>query len=371
MLAGVYRRAGPGAPGGSGSGRPRRGWRPWTVRPPAGGPRCRTRLDGGPDGYGSDAAYRIRGPKWFCSNINADWFLVTARQESGPGAGAVALFLVPAFVDGRRNGHAIHRLKEKLGTRELATAEVTFDGATAWRVGPPDRGVGFLLRHVLTPSRVACVLFSAGALRRAERLVTSYAEFREAFGRPIVEYPLVRRALDGIADARRRALAVSFELLRLWETAESAGYDTEEGRDFRVLLSLAKPVLTRVATTELHEALMVLAGNGVVEDFSPLPRLYRDSVIMETWEGPHNVLFTQALRDLARFQVRPDAFLERVTNGPRPELAPALTSAMAAGLEPGSVEDGTTRMADLAPDIVAAVAGGVLESRGTRAAGEG
>lgn len=314
-----------------------------------------------PDGPGSRDAYRIHGQKWFCSNINADWFLVTARPASGPGAGEVALFLVPALVDGHRNGYIIERLKDKLGTRELATAEVEFDGARAWMVGPPEHGIGFLLRHVLTPSRFACGLFAAAALRRAERLVTSYAEFREAFGRPIADYPLVGRTLDAVADARRQALSVSFELLRLWEAAEAADYEGEEARDFRVLLSLAKPVLTRLATEQLHEAMMVLAGNGIEERFSPLPRLFRDNVIMETWEGPHNVLLTQALRDLSRFEVIPEAFLGRVTGAPRPDLAVPLSQAMNAARDPGAVEDGTTLIADLAPDLVAAVAERVVE----------
>ena len=306
-------------------------------------------------------AHRLHGQKWFCSNINADWFLVTARPDTGTGADEVAVFLVPARVDGRRNGYTIDRLKDKLGTRELATAEVTFDGALAWMVGPPDRGVGFLLRHVLTPSRFACALFSAAALRRAERLVTSYARFREAFGRAIVDYPLVRRDLDAIREARRQALAVSFELLRLWEATETAGWEGTEARDFRILLSLAKPVLTRLGTERLHTAMMVLAGNGIEERFSPLPRLHRDGVIMETWEGPHNVLFTQALRDLARFEVLPEAFLERVTGRPRADLAARLGEAMRTALEPGAIEDGTTMMADLAPEVVAAVGEGVLE----------
>ncbi|MGK7311364.1 MAG: acyl-CoA dehydrogenase family protein [Candidatus Longimicrobiales bacterium M2_2A_002] len=311
-------------------------------------------------------AHRLHGQKWFCSNINADWFLVTARPDSGPGADEVTVFLVPARVDGQRNGYTIDRLKDKLGTRELATAEVTFDGALAWMVGPPGRGVGFLLRHVLTPSRFACVLFSAAALRRAQRLATSYAEFREAFGRAIVDYPLVQRDLDAIEKARRQALAVSFELLRLWEATETAGWKGQEARDYRVLLSLAKPVLTRLGTERLHTAMMVLAGNGIEERFSPLPRLHRDSVIMETWEGPHNVLFTQAVRDLARFEMLPDAFLERVAGRPRADLAARLGEAMRATLEPGAVEDGTTMMADLAPQLVAAVAEGVLEDVPTR-----
>ncbi len=305
----------------------------------------------------SDGAYRIHGQKWFCSNINADWFLVTARpgvpeKEVGP----VGLFLVPAFTGGHRNGYTVDRLKDKLGTRELATAEVTFDGARAWPVGAPDRGLPHLLRYVLTPSRFACAVFAAGAMRRAERLATEYAEFREAFGRPIARYPLVRRALETLRENRRHALVVSFELLRLWEAAEASGYREREAIDFRILLSLAKPVLTRTATTQIHEAMMVLAGNGIEERFSPLPRLYRDSVIMETWEGPHNVLFTQALRDLRRFEPNPADFLERVTGSPRPDLARSLERAMEHGAAENS--DATLAMADIAPAIIEAVAVG-------------
>ncbi len=318
-------------------------------------PANRTRAE--PEGDGR-AAYRLHGQKWFCSNINADWFLVTARPESGAGAGEVAVFLVPAYVDGGRNGYTIDRLKDKLGTRELATAEVTFEGARGWMVGPPDRGVGFLLREVLTPSRYGCVIFAAGALRRAEWLATRYAEFREAFGRPIADYPLVRRTLETLTEARGQALTVCFELLRLWEAAEASDYRGQEARDFRILLSLAKPVLTRMATARIHEAMMVLAGNGIEERFSPLPRLYRDSVIMETWEGPHNVLFTQALRDLVRFEMEPEVFLRRVTGASRPELAETLADALSRARDDDTADDGTVRMADLAPDLMAAVAEG-------------
>lgn len=306
-------------------------------------------------------AYRIHGQKWFCSNINADWFLVTAKPGVSTGGSSthtpadlpVGLFLVPAYLGGHRNGYTIDRLKDKLGTRELATAEVTFQGARAWPVGPLERGLPLLLRYVLTPSRFACVLFAASALRRAERIIAGYARFREAFGQPIARFPLVRRTIDAVADARRRALIVTFELLRLWEASEAAASREEAALDFRILLSLAKPVLTRLGTQQLHESMMVLAGNGIEERFSPLPRLHRDAVIMETWEGPHNVLLTQALRDFQRYGLEPGPFLERVTGRPRPQLAEALAEAV----RPDQ-SDGTIAMADLAPAIIDAVAAG-------------
>jgi acyl-CoA dehydrogenase len=294
-------------------------------------------------------AWRIDGAKWFCSNINADWFLVTAKPD---GADAVGLFLVPAFVGGSRNGCTIERLKDKLGTRELATAEVRFDGARGWAVGPVERGLPLLLRYVLTPSRFACVLFAAAVLRRAERVVRDYAAFREAFGRPIAEYPLVRRALDALTAARSDALVVCFELLRLWEAAENASSRGDDALDFRILLSLAKPVLTRLASEQLHEAIMILGGNGIEERFSPLPRLHRDAVIMETWEGPHNVLLTQALRDLQRFDVDPGDFLRRVGGEPGAGLADRLARA----LRPDGDLHPTVAIADLAPAVIRAVA---------------
>lgn len=320
-----------------------------------------------PDG----ATYRIYGQKWFCSNINADWFLVTARPDdsaggsggaSGAGEAPVGLFLVPAFsrsAPGVRNGYRIERLKDKLGTRELATAEVTFDGAVAWPLGAPDRGVGNLLRYVLTPSRFACVLFAAAALRRAERITAEYATFRTAFGRAIADYPLVARSLDRLTRAREEALGCAFELLRLWEAAEAGEYRSPEAVEFRILLSLAKPVLTTRATRRLHDAMMLLAGNGIEERFSPLPRLYRDSVIMETWEGPHNVLYTQALRDLLRFDIDAQSLVDRWTGGGRPDLVGGLQTAMAAarGEAPG---EGTVELADVAPALVSAVGDAVV-----------
>jgi alkylation response protein AidB-like acyl-CoA dehydrogenase len=306
--------------------------------------------------------FRIHGQKWFCSNINADWFLVTARPGD---ADTVGLFLVPAYEGmvgpqsgdgGRRNGYTIDRLKDKLGTRELATAEVTFDGAVAWPVGPLERGIANLLRYVLTPSRVACVLFAAGALRRAERIVDEYIRFREAFGQPIGRFPLVARQVESIRAAREGALVVGFELIRLWETAELDEYRGRDADDFRILLSLAKPVLTRLATDGLHQAMMLLAGNGIEERFSPLPRLYRDSVIMETWEGPHNVLYTQALRDMVRFGIDPWSFLNRVGREAMPSVAEALQTALGGATGPTAPVDGTLIIEEVAPGIIEAVA---------------
>lgn len=246
--------------------------------------------------------WRLRGRKWFCSNVNADYFLVTARPEGAPeGSKGIGLFFVPAYLDDgewQRYGYTVDRLKDKLGTCELATAEVTFDGAVAYAVGPLEQGLPNLLRYVLSTSRLYCVQNAASTLRQAERITSAYTEFRTAFGRRLAEFALVKAPLERIRRARQRALACFFELLRLWEDAAGSGADDTRAVDFRILLSLCKPVLTMASTRLTRDAMMLLGGNGIEERFSPLPRLFRDAVIMETWEGPHDVLFTQAFRDL-------------------------------------------------------------------------
>lgn len=269
-------------------------------------------------------SWRLRGQKWFCSNIVADWFLVTARPTDAPdGPKGVGLFAVPAHrSDGTRNGYRIERLKDKLGTRELPTAEVDFDDALGWPVCPTDRGLATVVGTVLTTSRIHCILAASAALARARREATAYARFRTAFGRPIFEFPLVADALEGLAAAHARAVAMLFALLDLWPRNDDASKT-----DFRVLLSLAKPVITRSATAGVREAMALLAGNGIEERFSSLPRLFRDCVITETWEGAHFTLLAQAHDDMRRFGVGVP-FVERWA-GPGP-LASELPSHLAA-----------------------------------------
>lgn len=278
--------------------------------------------------------FRLQGQKWFCSNINADYYLVTARPEGAEKGGrGVALFLVPAYLQESqiaRNGHRLDRLKDKLGTRELATAEVTFEGALAYPVGELDRGVANVLNYVLVTSRFACANSAAAGLKQAERIVTAYTDFRTAFGRKIVDFPLVREMVGQIRTAREETLASVFELVRLWQRAYQDPKG-EEALDFRIMMSLCKPILTRRCSVMIHEAMMLLAGNGIEERFSFLPRLFRDSVIMETWEGPHNLLFDQAYRDMRRFHNDPAAFVERVTGDKSANLVEELRTILAAG----------------------------------------
>jgi acyl-CoA dehydrogenase len=259
-----------------------------------------------------DGLYALHGPKWFCSNATADYWLVTARVDgAAPGTRGVSLFCVPRLQDGAPNGHALVRLKDKLGTRALPTAEIEFEGALGWPIGALDAGLRNMVAIVLTTSRIHCVLAAAAASRRAAREASAYTTFREAFGRKLADHPLVGASLRRIRDGADLAEAGALATVDAWLAARSSGADDPVRLWARVLVSLAKAVSARAATGRVYEAMMLLGGNGVEERFNGLPRLWRDAAIVEAWEGPYTLLLMQALEDLARYRVagREEAFL--------------------------------------------------------------
>lgn len=243
--------------------------------------------------------FRISGTKFFCSVAHADYAAVTARESS---TGAIGLFALPLWApdqtDVARNGLTVDRLKWKTGTCELPTAEVTFDGARAWALGPVERGLANAVRIVLTVSRLTIGLASAAYATRAVREARAYASFREAFGRPVDQFPMVRAQLEDLDRSVRRATAGAFEVHRRHRIG--AAGDRRGALEARELVMLQKVVGAEDATRIIQESMGILGGNGVVEDFSSLPRLFRDSVVNELWEGPRNVLFAQVHRDLKK-----------------------------------------------------------------------
>lgn len=248
----------------------------------------------------SDGSFALHGQKWFCSNATAHWWLVTARPVGAPaGSKGVALFLVRSE-DG---GYTFERLKEKVGTRALATAEIQFHGTRGRPVGPLDEGLKTMVADVLVTSRVHNVVAAAGFLRRAQREVSAYAHFRTAFGSRLEEMPLVADVLARLAAAADHAEAGAFATVDAWIASRRPDAPDAEVMRARILVAIAKAVATRRATGLLHEAITVLGGNGIEERFSVLPRLWRDSVIMETWEGPYTLLLSSALADLRRAKV--------------------------------------------------------------------
>jgi hypothetical protein len=258
---------------------------------------CRARPEG-------DGTYRITGEKWFCSVADAGQFFLTARIEgSGAGTRGLGSFVVPREVDGEPNGFALRRLKDKLGTRGLASGEIDFDGALAWPVGPVEHGFRTAVGIVLNTSRWMTAVGDAGMMRRAYLEAAAYAVHRRAFGQPIGGFPAVRRTLADMASVSIGALHLVLALTGLEDRIDDGSAGDADVLLHRFLVNVAKYLVSGQATDVVHAAIEVLGGNGAIEDFSVLPRLYRDAMVYESWEGSHNVLVAQVLNDLRRLPI--------------------------------------------------------------------
>ncbi|RMD83392.1 MAG: acyl-CoA dehydrogenase [Candidatus Dadabacteria bacterium] len=246
--------------------------------------------------------WRISGEKWFCSVADADQFLVTARVAGGPrGTAGLGTFLVPRRLDdGSLNRFSIRRLKIKLGTRAMASGEIDFDGAEAYPIGPVSDGFKIAVGVVLNTSRWLNAVGSAGIMQRCYLEARSFAEVREAFGRRIVEFPAVRETLATMKCEQMAAMASTFYLTHLIDRIDLEQADEHERKLFRWLVNTNKYITSIAASDVTRMAVEVLGGNGTIEDFSPVPRLLRDNVVFESWEGTHNVLVAQVLRDSAK-----------------------------------------------------------------------
>lgn len=255
----------------------------------------------------------INGEKWFCSNVTADLALVTARPETaGAGTKGLGLFLVPRHLDnGAPNGMYIRRLKDKLGTKSMATAEVDFRDCAAYQISEPGRGFQHVMDFVINTSRLYNAVGSAGAARRAYVIAWTYAQHRRAFGSAIKDFPLVQEALAEMRSTTMALTSGSLYLAHLRDEIE-AGRDADAGkRFFRLAVNLNKYRSSISATDVIRRGIEILGGNGAMENFSALPRLLRDSIIFEAWEGAHNTLLAQSARDIQRLKLH-DAFCSRL-----------------------------------------------------------
>ena len=256
--------------------------------------------------------WRLYGTKFFCSATHADYAAVTAKPA---GSEKVALFVLPSWLPGDRekeirNGCTIDRIKWKMGTSELTTAELTLNGAVAYPVGPLERGLANVVGIVLTYSRLTVGLSAAAFMTRAVREARQYAGFRDAFGLRIDRFPMVMVQLEDMERTARRTTAAAFKLygefLKL-EGGLKGGLVTDEAEelrrkrfDVRELIMLQKMAASWDSTDVIRAAMSIFGGHGVMEDFSSLPRLYRDSAVNELWEGPRKVLLAQVHRDIQR-----------------------------------------------------------------------
>ena len=256
--------------------------------------------------------WRLYGNKFFCSAAHADYAVVTAKPRGSERAG---LFVIPMWLPGNkekeiRNGYTIDRLKWKMGTVELPTAEITFDGALAYPVGPLDRGVANVVGIVLTLSRLVVGFGMSGGMARGLREARKYAEYRTAFGLAIKDFPMVAAQLATMEHRAKRATAASFKVYRDFiglPGGLSPGLTTDEPLELkrkrfevRQLIMLQKITVASDANDDARLGISVFGGHGVMEDFSSFPRMLRDGLVNELWEGPRNVLLTQMHRDFQR-----------------------------------------------------------------------
>ncbi|MFI8100158.1 acyl-CoA dehydrogenase family protein [Streptomyces sp. NPDC086023] len=250
-----------------------------------------------------DAAgeYLLTGHKWFCSAPMSDGFLVLAQAPEG-----LSCFLVPRVLpDGTRNAFAIQRLKEKLGNRSNASAEVEFDGTWARRVGEEGRGVRTIIGMVAA-TRLDCVTGAAAVMRQALTQAVHHTAYRSAFGGKLIDKPLMRNVLADLAVESEAALTLALRLAAAYDA------DTEAERAFlRLAVPVAKFWVTKRCTPVVAEALECLGGNGYVEE-SGLPRLLRESPLNSIWEGAGNVQALDVLRALQREPMALNAFLREV-----------------------------------------------------------
>ncbi len=234
----------------------------------------------------SDGSWRLTGQKWFCSNVDADAAVVTARPEGAPAGtrGLRAFLLLPRGND----GVTIDRLKDKLGVRSMPTGEVTLDDAPVEEVGSFAAIV-----EMLNLSRLYNSVAAVAVIGRAIHEARWYVERRNAFGRPVIEWPLAQETMADLEAEHVAAFLMTFETVDAMRRADAG--DADAGRLLRILTPIVKEITGKLAVPCASEAMELIGGNGYIEE-SPLPRLLRDAQVLPIWEGTTNILVLDALR---------------------------------------------------------------------------
>ena len=247
---------------------------------------------------GPDQLYQLVGHKWFMSAPMCDAFLVLAQAPRG-----ISCFLLPRFApNGERNAIRIQRLKNKLGDWSNASSEVEFHGALAWMVGDEGRGIATILEMVAL-TREDCMIGSAGIMRQALVQAIHHCRFRRAFGKLLIDQPLMQMVLADLALESEAAMAFS---LRVARAIDASPRDAESAAFARIATAIGKYWICKRCPPFVNEAQECLGGAGYVEE-SILPRLYRQAPLNSIWEGSGNIQCLDVLRALAREPATRDA----------------------------------------------------------------
>ena len=298
---------------------------------------------------GERRAFRVSGHKWFMSAPMCDAFLILAQTERGP-----SCFLLPRFTpDGARNGIQINRLKDKLGNRSNASAEVEFFDAYAELIGEEGRGIPIII-EMSTYTRLDCAIGSSGLMRQAVAQAVHHARHRVAFQKKLVDQPLMTNVLADLVLETEAAIALSFRLARAYDQSDAAAQLFR-----RAVTPAAKFWICKRAPALAFEAMEVLGGSGYVEECA-LPRIYRETPVNSIWEGSGNVMCLDVLRAIGR---EPDAAAIILAEVRDAATADRRLNAFAAVLEsrltkPALADESQARL--LARDLVLALGAALL-----------
>ncbi|MFS2101671.1 isovaleryl-CoA dehydrogenase [Variovorax sp. Varisp85] len=302
---------------------------------------------------GSDAwgeRYAITGHKWFFSAPMCDAFLVLAQAPSG-----LSCFFLPRVLpDGTRNGIQIQRLKDKLGNKANASSEVEFQGASAWLVGEEGRGIPQIL-EMGTMTRLDCALGTSGLMRQSLGIALNHAAQRNAFGKPLIEQPLMKNVLADLALESEAATALAIRLARAFDQQA----DEHERLMARLLTPVAKFWICKRGSHFAQEAMECLGGNGYVEEGGEgiMARIYREMPLNSIWEGAGNIMALDLLRGLRKGDAVAALAKELALARGQHAALDRLAEALPARIEAMASEAEARR---LAQDVALAVQGALL-----------
>jgi putative acyl-CoA dehydrogenase len=302
------------------------------------------------NGGGAGAEYEIVGHKWFCSAPMSDFFLVLAQTEDG-----LSCFLLPRILpDGSRNAFHIQRLKDKLGNHSNASSEVEFHGALARMVGEPGRGVPTIIEMV-GHTRLDCVIGAAAGMRSGVVSALHHTSHRSAFGKLLIEQPLMRNVLADLCVESEATTALAMRLARAYdetrEDVQSDAHPPEDSSDAQLFKRLATAVgkywTCKRAPNHAFESLECLGGAGYVEE-SGMPRLYREAPLASIWEGSGNVMSLDVLRALTRSPRSLEVFLGELdqAQGAEPRLDRRIAELKSQFSDPSTLETRARRVVE-------------------------
>jgi len=298
------------------------------------------------NGGGAGAEYELSGHKWFCSAPMSDIFLVLAQTEEG-----LSCFLLPRILaDGSRNAFHIQRLKDKLGNRSNASSEIELHGAWAQMLGEPGRGVPTIIEMV-GHTRLDCVIGSAAGMRVGVVNALHHTAHRSAFGKLLIEQPLMRNVLADLCLESEATTALAMRLARAYDEAHADAEDGEDSSDAQLFKRLATAVgkywSCKRAPNHAFEALECHGGAGYVEE-SGMPRLYREAPLASIWEGSGNVMSLDVLRALTRSPRSLEVFVAELelARGANAQLDDSVRRLKDQFLDPATLESRARRVVE-------------------------